>query len=66
MLPGPSGFLNVPWVQVHGGCISGADIAAWPHCGSLLCKFFSLSGSLHLPGGAVDIWGILVFPVWRF
>ena len=27
-LPGPRGFLGGPWIQVHGGCISGADIAA--------------------------------------
>ena len=27
---GPPGFLNGPWFQVHGGYISGADIAAWP------------------------------------
>ena len=27
-LPGPSGFLGGPWIQVHGGHISGADIAA--------------------------------------
>ena len=26
----PPGFLNGPWVQVHGGCLSGADVAAWP------------------------------------
>ena len=27
-LPGPHGFLNGPWVQVHGGGITGADVAA--------------------------------------
>ena len=27
-LLGPPGFLNGPWFQVHGGCISGADFAA--------------------------------------
>ena len=27
-----------PWVQVHGGCVNGADIAAWPKSVSLLCK----------------------------
>ena len=25
-LPGPSGFLNGPWVQVHGGCITGGSL----------------------------------------
>ena len=29
-LPGPPGFLSGPWIQVHSGCISGADVAAWP------------------------------------
>ena len=29
-LPGPPGFLGGPWIQVHGGPTSGADIAAWP------------------------------------
>ena len=23
-------FFNGPWMQVHGGCITGADVAAWP------------------------------------
>ena len=27
-MPCPPGFLHGPWVQVHGGCISGSDIAA--------------------------------------
>ena len=36
MLPGPPGFLNGPWVQVQGGCISVADIAAWPYSVRLL------------------------------
>ena len=29
-LPGPPGFLNSSWVQVHAGHITGADISAWP------------------------------------
>ena len=29
-LQGPCGFLHGPWVQVHGGCITGLDVAAWP------------------------------------
>ena len=29
-LPGPPGFLNFAWVQVHAGHITDADIAAWP------------------------------------
>ena len=27
-LPGAPGFLGGPWVQVHGGCIAGSDVAA--------------------------------------
>ena len=27
-LPGPPAFLSGPWMQVHGGCVTGADIAA--------------------------------------
>ena len=26
----PPGFLGGSWMQVHGGSITGADIAAWP------------------------------------
>ena len=58
MLPGPPGFLNGPWVQVQGGCISGADIAAWPYSVSLLCKF-SVSMSL---GPLVGCWIRAQFP----
>ena len=47
MLPGPLGFLTGPWAQVHGGCISGADVAAWPCSVSLLCKFSAFLSSLH-------------------
>ena len=35
-LPSPPGFLSGPWFQVHGGCISAADIAAWPYSVSIL------------------------------
>ena len=37
-LPGPVGFLDGPWVHVHSGCITGADVAAWPHSVSILCN----------------------------
>ena len=46
-LPGPPGFLNGLWVQVHDGCITGADVAAWPDSVSL-----SFWGTLHWPAGA--------------
>ena len=39
-LPGPPGFLNSSWVQVHAGHITSADIAAWPESG--------YSGQVHL------------------
>ena len=29
-LPGPPGFQNNDWVQVHAGHITSADISAWP------------------------------------
>ena len=35
----PPGFLKGPWVQVHGGCITGADVAALPYSVSILFKF---------------------------
>ena len=46
-LPGRPGFLHGDWVQNQGGCISGADIAAWPYSVSLLCKFTGFLASLH-------------------
>ena len=47
-LPGPPGFLNGPWFQVLGGCISGGDIAAWPYSVGILCRFTSFSWYLAL------------------
>ena len=54
-LPGPPGFLNRPWFQVHGGGISGADIATWPYSVGILCRFTSFLGTLHWPTGSDDI-----------
>ena len=54
-LPGRPGFLHGPWIQVHGGCITGADVAAWPCSVTLLCKLFSFLGSLHWPADAGDM-----------
>ena len=54
-LPGPPGFLHGPWVQVHGGCISGADIAAWPYSVTLPCKLVAFLGSLHWPADSGDL-----------
>ena len=47
-LPGPLGFLGGPWIQVHGGHISGADVAAWPYSVGILCRFTSFLGTLAL------------------
>ena len=49
------GFLNGPWMQVQGGCITGADVAAWPYSVGILCKFTAFLGTLHWPCDAVDL-----------
>ena len=54
-LAGPLGFLNGPWVQVHGGCITGSDVAACPCSVSMLCKFSVFLCTLYWPAGAVDM-----------
>ena len=54
-LPGPRGFLSGLWVQVHGGVIAGADIAAWPYSVGIVCKFTTFLGTLHWLVGAVDM-----------
>ena len=48
-------FLNGPSMQVHGGCIAGVDIAAWPKSAGILCKFTAFLGTLHWPFDAVDM-----------
>ena len=53
-LPGPLGFLNGPWVQVHGGHISGCGFAAWPYSVGILFLFTSLLSTLHWPTGSED------------
>ena len=53
-LPGPPGFLSGPWTQVHGGCISGADVAAWPYSVGILCEFTSFLGTLPWPTGSEE------------
>ena len=54
-LPGPPGFLNCDWVQVHAGHITDADVAAWPYCVGILVRFTSFLGTLHWPSGIVDL-----------
>ena len=53
-LPGPPGFMNNSWVQVSAGCVTGADIAAWPSSVSILIRFTSFLHTLHWPSGADD------------
>ena len=65
-LPGPPGFLSGPWMQVHGGSITGADIAAvtpvtqediaaWPCSVGILFKFTAFLGTSHWPVGTADM-----------
>ena len=65
-LAGPPGFLSGPWTQVRGGCISGADVAAWPYSVGILCKFTSFLGTLHWPRWVLRTWAILAFLFWNF
>ena len=48
-------FLDGPWMQVHGGRLAGADIAAWPYSVGILCKFAAFLGTLHWPVGSEDM-----------
>ena len=64
-LPGPRGFLTGPWMQVHEGCITGADVAAWRK------MLASYAGLLLFMVPCIGrwiwwIWVILGFPIWRF
>ena len=42
-------------MQVHGGSIIGADIAAWPYSVGILCKFTAFLGASHWPVDIVDM-----------
>ena len=53
-LPGPPDFLNNSWVQVYSGCITDADISAWPYSVGILIRFTSFLETLHWPSGSVD------------
>ena len=64
--PGPPGFVNGPWVRVHGGCITGADVAAWPKSVGMLRKFTTFFCVLCTGLLALRVWGVLVFLIWRF
>ena len=47
-------------MQVHGGCITGLDVADWPYGVGILCEFTAFLGSLHWPVGAAGhgaFWG---------
>ena len=54
-LPGPPGFLQSDWVQVHAGPITGADISAWPYSVGILVRFISFLSQLHWPTESVDM-----------
>ena len=54
-LPGPPDFLNNSWVLVYSGCITDADISAWPYSVGILIRFTSFLGTLHWPSGSVDM-----------
>ena len=53
--PGPPGFLNNNWVQVHAGPITGADISVCPYSVGILVRFTSFLGTLHWLSGFVDL-----------
>ena len=54
-LPGPPALLSGPWIRIHGGCITGADVAAWPYNVGILCKFTNFLGSSHWLVDTVDM-----------
>ena len=54
-LPGPPGFLNSDWIQVHAGPITGADISAWPYSVGILVRFTSFLSHLRWPTGSADM-----------
>ena len=54
-LPGPPGFLDGAWLQIHGCRIAGAEIAAWPYSVGILCKNTAFLGTLHWPVGSEDM-----------
>ena len=71
-LLGPPGFLDGPWVHAVGGCVTGADVDAWPHSVSMLCKFTAFLGTLQWSAGAEGIGhfgvsflkGLILFEQW--
>ena len=51
-LPGPPGFLDGPWLQVHG---VGLLVLIWPYSVGILFKFTVFLGTLHWPVDTVDL-----------
>ena len=49
-------------MQVHGGRITGLDVAAWSYSIGILCEFTAFLGALRWPVGAVD----MGFLFWKF
>ena len=58
-LPGPPGFLSGPWIQVHGGCISGLTVLA--SSANFLLSLVPIIGQRVLM-----TWAILGFLFWNF
>ena len=54
-LPGPPGFLNYSWVQVHAGHVTAADVAVWPYSVGVLVRFTAFLGTLHWPSDSLDL-----------
>ena len=54
-LPGPPGFLNYSWVQVHAGHVTAADVAVWPYNVGVLVRFTVFFGTLHWPSDSLDL-----------
>ena len=54
ILPLFQALLVLEWALDSGsrGCISGADVAAWPYSVGIMCKFTSFLGTLHWPAGS--------------
>ena len=52
-------------MQVHGGFVTGIDVAVWPYSVGILCKFTAFLGNLHWAVDAVDM-GHFGVSFWRF
>ena len=53
-------------MQVPGGRITGAGIAAWPYSVGVLCKFTAFFFEPCIGRWVLRTWVILGFPIWNF